>query len=144
MWNKLDVNVRASPTISSFKRFLRNGVGLSKLPSYYFVGDRFLNIIHTRLRHRSSSLNADLHRINFVNDPGCACGWVIEDAIHYLLECCFYAEARNDLKNDLCFLDEIKIETLLFGDDSLSEQNNLLIFKAVQHYIKQTKRFKNP
>ena len=33
------------------------------------------------------------------------------------------------------------IETLLFGDDSLSEEQNAQIFKSVQLYIKQTKRF---
>ena len=143
-WNSLDVNVRESPTISAFKRLIKSRVDPWKPPSYYFIGDRFFNIIHTRIRHRSSSLNGDLHRVNFTNDPGCACGWVIEDAIHYLLECCLYDEARTHLKNNLHFLEELKIETLLFGDDSLSDQMNLLIFKAVQLYIKQTKRFKNP
>jgi hypothetical protein len=33
------------------------------------------------------------------------------------------------------------IETLLFGDDSLSEEQNTQIVNSVQLYIKQTKRF---
>ena len=33
------------------------------------------------------------------------------------------------------------IETLLFGDDSLSEEQNAQIVNSVQLYIKQTKRF---
>ena len=37
--------------------------------------------------------------------------------------------------------DCLLIETLLFGDDSLSEEQNAQIFKSVQLYIKQTKRF---
>jgi hypothetical protein len=41
----------------------------------------------------------------------------------------------------LQFLDSLLIETLLFGDDSLSEEQNAQIFKSVQLYIKQTKRF---
>jgi hypothetical protein len=53
-----------------------------------------LNVLHTRLRHRSSNLNADLFRVNLIND----CGWVIEDAIHFFLECCLYVEAREHLK----------------------------------------------
>jgi hypothetical protein len=53
------------------------------------------NCLHTRLRHRSSNLNVDLFRVNLTNDLGCVCGWVIEDAIHFFLECCLYVEAPN-------------------------------------------------
>ena len=77
-----------------------------------------LNVLHTRLRHRSSNLNADLFRVNLINDPGCVCGWIIEDAIHFVLECCLYVEAREQLTNNMQFLDSLLIETLLFGDDS--------------------------
>jgi hypothetical protein len=45
------------------------------------------------------------------------------------------------LTNNLQFFDSLLIETLLFGDDSLSEEQNAQIFKSVQLYIKQTKRF---
>ena len=47
-------------------------------------------------------------------------------------------EAREQLTNNLQFLDSLLIETLLFGDDSLSEAQ---IFKSMQLYIKHTKRF---
>ena len=50
-------------------------------------------------------------------------------------------EAREQLTNNLQFLDSLLIETLLFGDDSLSEEQNAQIFKSVQLYIKQTKCF---
>jgi hypothetical protein len=56
--------------------------------------------------------------------------------IHFFLECCLYVEAREQLTNNLQF-----IETSLFGDYSLSEEQNAQIFKSVQLYIKQTKRF---
>jgi hypothetical protein len=46
-------------------------------------------------------LNADLFRVNLINDPGCVCGWVIEDAIHFFLECCLYVEAREQLKSSV-------------------------------------------
>jgi hypothetical protein len=45
------------------------------------------------------------------------------------------------MTNNLQFLDSLLIETLLFGDDSLSEEQNAQIFKSVQWYIKQTKHF---
>jgi hypothetical protein len=44
------------------------------------------------------------------------------------------------LTTNLQILDSLLIETLLFGDDSLSEEQNAQIFKSVQLYIKQTKR----
>ena len=143
LWKSLDTSVRNLQNINSFKNRLRLDVVTAKPPNYYSVGNRQFNIIHTRLRHRCSNLNADLFRINFINDPSCACGWVIEDSIHYFLECCLYSESRQSLKDKLNFLDEIKIETLLFGDDSLSDNENDIIFKSVQQYIKQTKRFTN-
>ena len=48
-------------------------------------GPRILSIIHTRLRHQCSSLNADLMKINVVNDPRCNCNFPFEDVIHYFL-----------------------------------------------------------
>ena len=131
----------SAPTASSFKKSLINYVNLLKPPRYYSYGCRVINVLHTRLRHRASNLNADLFRVNLFNDPGCVCGWVIEDAIHFFLECCLYVEARDQLTNSLQFLDSLIIETLLFGDDSLSEEQNAQIFKSEQLYIKQTSRF---
>jgi hypothetical protein len=74
-------------------------------------------------------------------DVNCICGCAFEDAIHFILECCLYNEAREKMKLRLVFLHELKIETLLFGDDTLTEMQNLQIFKSVQLYIKRTKRF---
>ena len=52
-----------------------------------------------------------------------------------------YNEAREELKLRLIFLNELKIEGLFFGDDTLTEMQNRQIFKSVQLYIKRTKRF---
>jgi hypothetical protein len=86
-------------------------------------------------------LNADLFRVHLANDPGCICGCAFEDAIHFILECCLYKETREELKLRLVFLHELKIDVLLFGDDTLIEMQNLQMFKSVQLYIKRTKRF---
>ena len=140
-WNNLTPEIRSAPTVSSFKKSLIHDVNLLKPSRYYSYGCRVLNVLHTRLRHRSSNLSTDLLWVNLINDPGCVYGWVIEDAIHFFLECCLYVEAREQLTNNLQFLDSLLIETLLFGDDSLSGEQNAQIFKSVQWYIKQTKRF---
>ena len=48
---------------------------------------------------------------------------------------------REELKLRLVFLNELKIEVLLVGDDTLTEMQNLQISKSVQLCIKRTKRF---
>jgi hypothetical protein len=53
--------------------------------------------INTRLRHPCSSLGADLFRANIVNDPRWPCRCPLEDAIHYLLECSLYTNARMQI-----------------------------------------------
>ena len=78
--------------------------------------------------------------MHLANDPGCICGCAFEDAIHFILECCLYNEAR-ELKLRLVFLHELKFEVLLFDDDNLTEMQNLQIFKSVKLYIKRMKRF---
>ena len=75
--------------------------------------------------------NIDLFRVHLANDPGCICWCTFEDAIHYILECCLYNEAREELKLRLVFLNELKIEVLLFGNDTLTEMQNLQIFKSL-------------
>jgi hypothetical protein len=46
----------------------------------------------------------------------------------------FEFEAREELKLRLVFLHELKVEVLLFSDDTLTEMQNLQIFKSVQLY----------
>ena len=67
----------------------------SKPPKYYSEGSRKLSILHARLRHQCSSLNADLFRINITNDPKCQCGAPFEDSIQYLMECRLYQNERD-------------------------------------------------
>jgi hypothetical protein len=82
LWNNLTQEISA-PTVSSFKKSLINDVNLLKPPRYYLYDCRVLNVLHTRLTHRSSNWNVDLFRVNLINDPSFVCGWVIEDAIHF-------------------------------------------------------------
>jgi hypothetical protein len=87
------------------------------------------------------SFDVKLYRFENLQILHLRCGCAFEDAIHFILECCLYNEAREELKLKLVFLHELKIEVLLFGDDTLTEMQNLQIFKSVQLYIKRTKRF---
>ena len=40
---------------------------------------------------------------------------------HFILECCLYNEASEELKFKLVFLNKLKIEVLLFGDNTITE-----------------------
>jgi hypothetical protein len=70
--------------------------------------------------------------VNLINDPGCVCGWVTVDAIHFFLDCCLYVEAREQLTNNLQFLDSLLIKALLFGDDTtLRKKKKKKIFDII-------------
>ena len=103
------------------------------MASFYNIGDRKSNIIHTKLRHRCSGLHADLFRVNLKNDPCCVCGHLFEDVIHFLLECPRYQHDRISLFNYFNKIVPISIEYILFGCNEISEDLNTLLFKSVQN-----------
>jgi hypothetical protein len=103
--------------------------------SFYNIGDRKTIIIHTKLRHRCSGLNADLYRVNLKDDPRCVCGHLLEDAIHFFLECPLYQHDRTSLFNYFNNIAPISIEYILFGCNEISEEFNTLLFKSVQKLV---------
>lgn len=137
-WNRLDMETRNSRNINIFKRKIK--IQTIKPPPFFNFGDRKINIIHTRLRHMCSSLNADLHRVNIKPSPACTCGNPIEDSIHYFMECNFYNEERIELFHNLRNY-EITIELILAGDCNLTLNQNTEIFRYVHSYIRRTRRF---
>ena len=76
-----------------------------------------------------SRLGVDLFRANIVNDPSFPCGFPFEGDIHYLLECPLYTNARMQLFINITPYTVISIETLLFGSDNLTDENNLILFR---------------
>ena len=57
LWNSLPDSVTSLPTFSKFNKAFQP----VQIPvaSFYNIGDRKTNIIHTKQRHRCSGLNAD-------------------------------------------------------------------------------------
>ena len=94
LWNNLDINIRSSDSIATFKRFIQTTN--DKTPVYYYVGTRIGQILHSRLRMNCSSLNSHLFFKNLVTSPTCSCG-AIETTSHYLLYCPKYQITRNEL-----------------------------------------------
>ena len=109
---------------------------------YFSFGERHLNIIHTRLRH-NCILNKDLFRCNIIGSPLCTCGSV-EDDYHYFFSCNKYRNARYELFNKIFNIEKLKIvntHVLLWGDPSLSNEENEYLFSLIHIFIKQSSRF---
>ena len=108
----------------------------------------------TRLRLGFSHLREHKFRHNFQDtiDPICLCGQDIETTIHFLLNCPQY------LTNRITFLDKIRMissdlieksdnvlsKILLFGDTSLSIENNTLILNSTIEFLVESRRFEGP
>ena len=140
-WNNLDDDIKNSSSLSIFKYKLKQKFKSPIVPSYFHVGDRVLNVMHTRIRNFCSNLNADLHSNNLSDSPNCRCGQPIENAEHYLLQCSQFTTQRIRMFHATRPFHTLSVHTLLFGKSSLSDEDNSTIFIAVQNYIKDTGRF---
>ena len=82
----------------------------------------------------------ELLRRNFIPSPNYVCG-VLENNNHFLLRCPRYNEIRNEMVNTVHRYTNVTVELFLRGNSNLSANINQEIFKAVQKYIRQSKRF---
>ena len=135
-WNALPNNIKSLPSLNSFKTFLNRNQ--SPVPSYYFIGERKYQVLHTRLRLGCSSLNADLFRNHVSAIDTCQCGQ-IETATHYLLLCPIYRNVRTTTIGTI--IENINLDILLKGCPLYSEDVNISIFLKVQDFIRKSNRF---
>ena len=141
--NELPEEVKSLPSLSSFKSYILRSFAVPVVPKYFFVGQRKLSIIHTRICNKCSDLNYDLFFNHLRPDCACSCGYPIEDAEHYLFQCTQYTVSRRQLFKELRRFLPLNVNTLLFGSENLTFEDNFTIFLAVQSYIKATVRFTN-
>ena len=152
-WNRLDIDIRKSDSISIFKkrilsfiRSLPNKVSNSHNPQ----GLKLL----TRLRLGLSHLRYHKFKHNFLDtiNPLCSCGSDIETALHFLLYCPNFMQCRNtllskisEINSELITRNDLALtETLLFGDNSFSQYDNSRILDATIAFIVASKRFDDP
>ena len=84
LWNLLDLRIRQHSTFESFKYKLKQHYFKNaNPPSYYNIGNRYLNILHTRIRNNCSALRNDLFHANLIHNPSCSCGYSTENAEHF-------------------------------------------------------------
>jgi hypothetical protein len=79
------------------------------VPSYFSFGDRYLNVLHARLRNKCSSLNSDLFTSNLVPSASCSCGYKNECSEHFLLYCNQFNLLRNNMLIELNMVDIVNI-----------------------------------
>mgnify|MGYP000364405348 CR=1 FL=1 len=60
LWNDLPPDVKSLQSLSLFKSKILHTFNASKVPSWYFVGDRTVSVLHTTLRNKCSDLYFDL------------------------------------------------------------------------------------
>ena len=143
LWNLLDLRIRQLSTFESFKyKWKQYYYKNAKPSSYYNIGNRYLNILHTRIRNNCSALHNDLFHANLIHSPSCSCGYSTENAEHFLLYCKRFDAQRNILYRSLLAANvHIDLNTLLFGSQIYNIDTNRHVFITVQTYIKETCRF---
>jgi hypothetical protein len=140
LWNKLDIAVRLSPDVKSFKKSIKE-----RHPEpiiLHFYGQRWPAIHHTRLRLGCSKLNFHLcFGLFVIDDPSCRCGFHSETPVHFFFDCLLYNDLLVILQNIVEPIAPFNISTLLFGDSNLDEVQNHRVFDAVHSFIIDSQRF---
>ena len=140
--NNLNNNIRESDSYVSFRSTFKNDVlGNAQAPSYFMKGQGRLSDLHARLRNNCSDLKSDLFQNHLTDSLSCSCGNVNENAIHYFFECENYSNPRLVMFRSTRKFHPLSLNTVLFGKSNLSDDDNFLLFQAVQQYIKDTRRF---
>ena len=141
MYNQLDINIKSSATISSFKVHMKEKFKCPSVPNHFIVGNRFYSVIHARLRNGCSALNFDLNRNHLSEVTSCQCGSPVENAEHYFFKCPNYGNECITLFRGTRPFHPLSTSALLFGKQTLSQGENDILFQHVQVFLKQTRRF---
>ena len=150
-WNQLPIDLRNSPSITTFKNQYKKA-NMKKENQLYNVGFGIGQTNHTRMRLGLSALRAHLFQYTIVDSPICTfCNMQSETEIHYIFHCPTFAAQRAILLANivdimpygvLAALGERDLaKTLLFGSERLTFQTNCKLFEAFQEFIVNTKRF---
>ena len=79
-WNSLEIGLRNSPSLASFKYQLKKQNN-SSVPTYYRTGSRYLSVLHARIRNIYSNLRSDLYINHLSPSPTCNCSEEVEDSL---------------------------------------------------------------
>ena len=131
---------RNIPTLLQFKSSIRHQPPI--VGEHLSAGERKYNIILTRIRHKCSSLNADLFHVNIVPYSNCSCGVLVENAENYFFECTLYNTQRRRLLQTIHKIQTTVNFDLLTNGSTLHDlDTNKQIILAVLKFINDTNRF---
>ena len=136
-WNSIDDQYRNCQTYGSFCYKIKNDLNFSvKIPNYYHEGNHKLATLHCRLRNRCSDLHADLF-YNHLSDN------VIGNMrlkMQNILSLDTIDMSMKEFYKIRPFL-PLSVSGALNGKRNLSEDDNSVLFEAIQTYIKDTRHF---
>ena len=149
-WNRLPDDVKTMTCNRSFKQAVAQIYNLPKVPTFYILGNKIDNILHTRLRIGMSTLKAHLFSIDSpqVDSPNCICAPVPETVRHFFFSCPLHNIPREELEREIKMLivsyEKLNVHAklaLLLCGHSLGTAAGLAVASAVQKFIKHTNRF---
>ena len=144
LWNQLPIGIRNVDSLSKFKDKIKITVQQPiKQHELVYFGNRYLAVLHTRLRLGCSQLNEHLFRIGIKDSPKCICSNENEDVWHFFFVCPLFSIQRNKLHTSVTSIAPFTLETVLYGSPDGNHSQNSIIFQAVHEFIKDTSRFGN-
>ena len=149
-WNKLELKIRQSITLLTFRNALMKiGTPIPK-PVYNVHNPVGLKLL-TRLRLGLSHLNQHKFNHNFQDclNPLCSCSLEVESVSHFFLHCHYYSNIRSTLLNELQSIDinllnqedDIVVEVLLYGSTKFNNNQNFRLLSSSIDYILKSERF---
>ena len=143
LWNTLDLEVRNSPSLPSFKFKTSSSIVKISNKHRFLYGKRYYSVLHARLRNRCSDLNYDLYNNFLRENPFCSCSESAETAEHFFFQCNKYDMQRLTLFQKTRQFHPLNANSLLSGNENISYNDNTTLFNAVHEFIKSSNRFKN-
>ena len=144
-WNNLKPETKMSPSAKSFKH---NYLKEHPRPSKNFLfsrGPRLPQIMMARMRIGCSPLNSDLfNKLHVRDNPSCTCDNTTAETVeHYFIRCPKYTDIRAILSAAITDINYASFDTatILYGDPTLSPNQNGTILNHVHQYITSSKRF---
>ena len=128
------------PHYQLLKKHIISNFNISCVPPYYIMENRYSSVIHARLRNNCSSLNNDLFRNHFRDNPLCEWCGVMEDATHFFFHCIKYIGERQVYNDTVREFQPLTINLILFGSENWNIETNMVLFRAIHRYTHASER----
>ena len=136
LWNRLNQHEKTFD-YQELKNALKPQENANEL---YYLGTRSTNIKHAQLRLNCSKLNSHLYALHVLDNPACQCGSDNEDTYHFFYVCPLFTNQRQSLLRSITTFNITDWQMLLYGNNNLDFDQNVMLFKAVHDYIENTGR----